>query len=205
MVMDKQEYLNQISATVTPVKQPSKFTSSPFFKIIIIGLSALVLVILFGVILSSIQGREKSRSISLKLHLDNLSATISEYQPSVKSSALRSHSASLSSILSNTNRDLTDFLTTKYDFKPKSVDQNLLTTETALSDSLNTELFEAKINGLLDRVYARKMAYEISYLATHESELIKSTKSSALKDLLTTSYNSLSNLYDKFNDFSETK
>ena len=29
MVMDKQEYLNQISATVTPVKQPSKQSLNP--------------------------------------------------------------------------------------------------------------------------------------------------------------------------------
>ena len=205
MVMDKQEYLNKISATSAPAKKPSTLTSSVFFKVGIFGIAAIILVAIFGALLSSVQGREKTRATALKLHLDNLSETISDYQPSVKSSTLRSHSASLSSIISNTNRDLTGFVTEKYNFKAKNVSKNLLADETALSDALNNELFEAKINGLLDRVYARKMAYEISYLTAHESELIKSTKNSALKDFLTTSHNSLSNLYDKFNDFSETK
>ena len=49
------------------------------------------------------------------------------------------------------------------------------------------------------------MAYEISLMANSEAQLLKSTNNDTLKEMLTTSYNSLDNLYDKFNDFSETK
>lgn len=203
--MDKQQYLNRISAKPTRAQKSSSWTSSLFFKITAIGLAAIILIIVFGSILSGVRGREKTRAITLKLHLDSLSTTISEYQPSVKSSALRSHSASLSNIISNTNYDLNNYLVEKYEFKLKSVDKKLIANETAISSVLNNELFEAKINGLLDRVYARKMAHEISLLSARESEIINSTKNSALKDFLTSSYNSLTNLYDKFNDFSEAK
>lgn len=205
--MDKQQYLNQISTTTITGSKPTspKFFASTAFKIILGGLAALILVIILGVIISSVSNREKSRSFALKLHLDNLSTIINDYQPSVKSSALRSHSASLSGIISNTNRDLTDYLTTKYEYREKSVDTNLLASETALADELKTELFEAKINGLLDRTYARKMAYEISLLSARTSELQKSTRNQNYQNLLSTFQASLTNLYDKFNDFSETK
>ena len=72
-------------------------------------------------------------------------------------------------------------------------------------DGLSEELFEAKINGILDRIYAHKMAYEISLITARESQIIKSVNNDVLKEALVKSYDSLGVLYDKFNDFSETK
>lgn len=204
--MDNQAYLDQISATTRPAKKsPSNFLSSLTFKIIIgVGIAFIIMAII-GAILSGINGNTKSNSISLKLHFDNLSKTISTYQPSLKSSTLRSYSASLSSIISSTNRDLTAYITEAYEYKDNSVDKKLLSTEAALSDELNQELFNAKINGLLDRTYARKMAYEISIITSREASLIKSLKDDTIKSSLTSSHNSLATLYDDFNNFSETK
>lgn len=204
--MDNQAYLDQISATTRPAKKsPSNFLSSLTFKIIIgVGIAFIIMAII-GAILSGINGNTKSNSISLKLHFDNLSKTISTYQPSLKSSTLRSYSASLSSIISSTNRDLTTYITETYEYKDSSVDEKLLSTEAALSDELNQELFNAKINGLLDRTYARKMAYEISIITSREASLIKSLKDDTIKSSLTSSHNSLATLYDDFNNFSETK
>jgi hypothetical protein len=89
--------------------------------------------------------------------------------------------------------------------KPKDANENIAEEETLAKDDLVNELFEAKINGNLDRIYAHKMAYEISLITSREIQLYKSTNNESLKEILDTSYNSLSNLYDKFNDFSETK
>lgn len=204
--MDNQAYLDQISATTRPAKKsPSNFLSSLAFKIIIgVGIAFIIMAII-GAVLSGINGNTKSNSISLKLHFDNLSKTISTYQPSLKSSTLRSYSASLSSIISSTNRDLTTYITEAYEYKDNSVDKKLLSTEAALYDELNQELFNAKINGLLDRTYARKMAYEISIVTSREASLIKSLKDDTIKSSLTSSHNSLATLYDDFNNFSETK
>ena len=130
---------------------------------------------------------------------------IQEYQQNVKSSILRSNSASLSGVLANTSRDLTDYLVNKYKFKDKDISKKIVEEATLAKDELTNELFEAKINGILDRIYAHKMAYEISLLTAEEAKLIKASQDDALTELLTTSHESLSNLYDKFNDFSETK
>ena len=70
---------------------------------------------------------------------------------------------------------------------------------------LMSELYNAKTNGVLDSVYAQKIAHEVYLIISKEESLIKKTNSSNLKSILTTSYNSLNNLYDKFSTFSKAK
>lgn len=205
--MDRQEYLNQISMKNQPTKK-SKLGGvfgSKFFWVGVIGVAVFVFIMVLGGVLGSARGSDKDRLFALILHIDNTSEIIGEYQPNVKSSDLRSYSASLGGILSNTSKDLTEYATAKYNFKAKDVKQNIIEEETTAKDALKDEFFEAKINGVLDRIYAHKMAYEISLMANSEAQLLKSTNNDTLKEMLTTSYNSLDNLYDKFNDFSETK
>ncbi len=204
--MQGQDYLNQISAENRPIKKTGKgIFSSKIFMASLIGLMVLIIVIIIGSILSGNKGGEKNLSFALKLHLDNTATVISNYQSSVKSSDLRSHSASLYSIISNTSRGLTDYLTEKYDYKEKDANKNLVEEATLSKDGLEADLFEAKINGNLDRIYAHKMAYEISLFMNEETKLINTTKNSDYKEILTKSYNSLDNLYDSFSNFSETK
>ena len=201
-----QDYLNQISAQNRPVKATKPgILNSKFFMIGMIGIVALIIIIIIGSILGGNKSDEKNLSFALKLHLDNTTEIISSYQSSVKSSNLRSYSASLTSVLSNTNRELTDYITEVYDYKEKSIPEKIVEEATILKDALDTDLFEAKINGNLDRIYAHKMVYEISLLMSEEARLISMTKNSGYKNALTESYESLNTLYDSFNKFSETK
>ena len=204
--MDRQEYLNQISMKSRPAKNSkSGIFASKFFWVGVIGAAIFILILIIGGILSGARGNNKDRLLALVLHIDNTSEVIGEYQPNVKSSDLRSYSASLNGVLSNTSRELTNYIAEKYNMKPKDANENIAEEETLAKDDLVNELFEAKINGNLDRIYAHKMAYEISLVTSREIQLYKSTNNENLKGILDTSYNSLSNLYDKFNDFSETK
>lgn len=204
--MDRQEYLNQISMKSRPAKNSrSGVFASKFFWVGVIGAAIFILILIIGGILSGARGNNKDRLLALVLHIDNTSEVIGEYQPNVKSSDLRSYSASLNGVLSNTSRELTNYIAEKYNMKPKDANENIAEEETLAKDDLVNELFEAKINGNLDRIYAHKMAYEISLITSREIQLYKSTNNESLKEILDTSYNSLSNLYDKFNDFSETK
>ena len=203
--MDGQEYLNQISMQNRPVKKSgvSKLLSSKIFLVSMIGVVLLILIIIVGSILGGGKGGDKNLSFALKLHLDNTEEVIQDYQPNVKSSDLRSSSASLYSVLSNTNRELTDYITEKYNYKESDVSESIVSDAELARDELETGLFNAKIGGTLDRTYALKMAYEISLIKSEEAKIINSTKNSDLAGILTTSYNSLENLYNKFNDFSE--
>ena len=183
-------------------KKAPDFLSSSIFKILIGAAIAFIFIFILGGILSNSKGNLKNNIISLKLHVDNISSSISTYQPNVKSSELRGYSASLASVLSETSKDLTTYLEEVYEYKEKNTDEKIIANETALSEELEATLFKAKINGLLDRTYAHEMAYEISIILARESEIYNSVKA-GFQEPLKSSYDSLANLYDKFNDFSE--
>lgn len=179
--------------------------SSKIFLIILFGIIGLILIIIIGAVLNSGKGDMKTAFYNLKLHLDNTAEVIKDYQPLVRSSDLRSSSASLDSILSNTERELTDYLTEKYNFKENDINKKITESAQLERDELESELFNAKINGTLDRVYALKMAYEISLIEAEEEKILRSTKDETLIGILGSSIDSLTNLYPKFNNFSETK
>ena len=203
--MDGQEYLNQISASNRPVKQ-SKLNQILTNKFFLIGagvLVTLIFIIIIGSVISGGKGNEKKDSIALFLRINDTSEIIEEYQSSVRSSELRASSASLNTVLQDTSKKIGDYLIQKYNYKDKDVDKKVVEQLTLEKDELSEELFEAKINGVLDRIYAHKMAYQIQLFVAEGSQIRKSTKEEALQDILDTFGSSLENLYDKFNNFSE--
>lgn len=203
--MDKKEYLEQLSSTVRPKSKPKgSFMSSPFFKVALIGVIGLMLIVILGSILGG-NGNAKTQLISLQLHLDNTSELVSTYQKSIKSSDLRSTSASLYSVLTNTAREVENYLLAKYNAKVSSAEKNIKDEAQLAKDNLNAELLNAKINGLLDRVFALKIKYEVSVFMEEESDIYKSAGDESLRDILSSSYNSLKTLYEKLDSFSETK
>ena len=96
-------------------------------------------------------------------------------------------------------------MTEKYNFKVKDIEKKKVEEAKQQMDALDSELFEAKINGILDRIFAHKIAYEISMIMSEEAKLLNSTRNDEYHAVVEENYNSLKNLYDKFNDFSEAK
>ena len=208
--MDGQEYLNQISAEARPVKKGKggrlgSLMASPIFKVVGIGVALLIVIIIVGAALGGGKGGLEKQATSLLLHINNTSAVVTDYQDNLKSSNLRSSSASLGSVLSNASHDLTSYMTETYNYKANSVDKAL--TESALlnKEGLESELFNAKINGILDRIYAHKMAYEVSLIMGETADVYNAANNDTLRGVMRTFYDSLGNLYTQFNDFSETK
>ena len=207
--MEGQEYLDQISRKSKPVKKlggGGGILKSKFFIVGMIGVVGLLLIVMLGMMTGGEKGGEKNTCIELKLHLDNTAELIQEYQSSVRSSNLRSSSASLYGLITNTSRDVTEYLVEKYKFKDgknyeKTVNKKILGKATKAKEELSTELFSAKINGILDRIYAHKMAYEVSLFIAEEGRLMNETKNEKLKESLASSRQSLENLYASFNDF----
>ena len=203
--MDGQEYLNQISASNRPVKQSklNQILTNKFFLIGVGALAALIIIIIIGTIISSGKGDEKKDSITLLLRINNTSGIIEEYQDSVRSSELRANSASFNTVLQDTSKKLEDYLVQNYNYKEKDASKTTVEQLTLEKDGLIEELYEAKINGVLDRIFAHKMAYQIEVLTAESSQIQKITKNEILQDILGTFSSSLENLYDKFNNFSE--
>ena len=205
--MDKQEYLNEIStsAKATAIKHTPTIFSSKFFWVGTIGAILFIIIIIIGSIISGSKTNVKEHLFSLILHMDNTKEVVEEYRPDIKSSDLRSYGASLVTILSNDSSSLTAYATEKYDFKTKNVKESITEEETSRKDDLSSDLFNAKITGSLDHIYAQKLTTDISLIQSLESQIIKASSDPTLQDILNASYESLTVLYDKFKTFSESK
>ena len=199
--MDSQSYLNEISSTAHPAEKPKKnILSNKFVLVGIILVVGIALMSIIGTILSNGKSGVKEQAFEIKFRLESVSNVISDYQRYVKSSDLRSSSASLSGVLSNTNRDLSAYIDGTYSNGPE---KDIQASENERTEALKNELFNAKINGNLDRIYAHKMDYEISVLIQMENKLIKSSSNETLTSILQTSTDSLTNIQSKFSDYSE--
>lgn len=200
--MNKQEYLDQISARA-PVQKKGLpgFLTSKFFWIVIGTLLGLALILGVGSALSGNKTSTEDKVSELVLQIAGLNEVIGSYQGSVKSSTLRGYSASLSSVLSNTNSQLTSFATETYKFKEKNVDEEIQNRVAEHIQELDNELFSAKITGNLDEIFDLKMVYEISLIASQEQSILSTAKNSALVDILSPSLDSLSNLSNEFDQY----
>ncbi len=201
--MDSETYLNQISRSNRKYSGSNSFLSSKIFKIGIIVMAATILIIAISSILDP-GDTTKNKIMGLKLHSENLVKAINEYRPLIKSSKLRSESVSVNSILESLNTNLDTYIVKKYK-DAKNIDKSITKKEEDLNNKLNDDLFNAKINGLLDRTYSSKIAYELTIITTREKEVIKLIKDTELKNSLESSLNSLNNLYNSFNNYSEAK
>ena len=178
--------------------------TSSYFKWGMVAFGALILIAIIGSMMGGGETLE-DKCIDLLLRLDNTNElVIDEYQPYVKSSKLRSLSASLKGVYSSTSYELGTFLAQAFEFDKNKLEEKRKEAALLEPEALADELFKAKINGLLDRTYAHKMALEIYSVMSDEMSIYNSTDGVSLRELLESSYNSLNNLYTQFNDFSET-
>ncbi|MBQ6409663.1 hypothetical protein IJI18_00185 [Candidatus Saccharibacteria bacterium] len=206
--MDSQDYLDQISRSARPVKASKggigDFLSSKWFKWGLVAVVLLIAMAIFGALMGN-KVTPEEQCTDLKLHIDGTVEAIDEYQQYVKSSLLRSLSASLKGVFTNTSSQLSSYMTNAFGWEDKNVKEAVREEANLARDELMNELFEAKINGLLDRVYAHKMTLEIYSVMNDEAGISNGSSDAELQSLLKNSYDSLNNLYTQFNDFSETK
>lgn len=204
MLMDNQAYLDQISPVEKKTILSGDLFKSKIMKLIIGGIVAVIAIIIFGTIINSGES-EETKCIKLQLHTQNLSTIVKDFQPSLKSSKLRSNSTSLDAILKNISVTNENYLKEKYDFKKSSISEKLEEQEQNLYAELNNDLFTAQINGYLDRTYARKMSYESALLRSYIENISVKNKTEEYKAELESFIKSLDLLEETFDSFSETK
>ncbi len=210
--MNNKDYLEQIAADTRTGKPKGKGLLNTIKnlppttkKLLIGGAIAVFVIMIFGMILSS--GGDKNKEIDLvekiSLRTENMSKDIFDYNKLVKSSKLRSLGNSLSAVLTETNYAVNTIL--KEDFGSKSTakttKEKTQLDEDAIMEEMTTTLENGRLNGILDRVYAREFAYQIAMLISLEQETYEKTKKQSLKDVLTSSMNNLDGLHTQFDDF----
>lgn len=202
--MDNQAYLDQITASTKPAKNSGNHIIPPLvLKLAIGGVILAVLIMIFGLILGNLNPSTEDLSKQLSYRLSNVNATIEKYNPSVKSSQLRSKGTATKTIITNTQRELDDFLKEKYNFKadPKS---EIATKEQKQIDAVNKKLENARLNAYLDRIYVHELSHQIELIMALESDINAHTDKAKLKEIVTNSMNSLKDLDTSIQQISET-
>lgn len=209
--MNNKDYLEQISSENRPLtkKAPGFFgnklnLSMKQLKIIGIVAAAIIVVLFIGLIATSgNKSSERDYIDKAYLRTKDLSKVIDENRTKIRSSELRSMAMSLKSVLLEANYALSATLTN--DFQVKSVEkpekESTATEEAAIIGELNDSLEAARLNGILDRVFAREFTYQISLLISLETDVINHSKKDLLKSSMTSSRSNLETLHEQFDNF----
>ena len=201
--MDGQQYLNQITPTPNKHSSLPKFLSNTAGKLIVGGIIATILIIIVGSALKGETHEIGSDLLSLKAHLDSFSETITKYGSHAKDSTLRTATNDLSTALANSNQELTDHLTEKYEFSKNGVPEETAAAESEYFSTLNAALLLASSGQSFDHAYARKMALAINRLMDTELGIYNYATDADEKNMLATFYNDLLSIYNSFNNYSK--
>lgn len=210
--MNNKDYLDKIASEARPLTASAPgFLGSALhlsmkqLKIIGIAIAAIFLVLIIAMIASSgNKNTERDYVDTAYLRTKDLSKVIDDYRTKIRSSELRSMAMSLKSVLLETNYALSSTLTNNFGAKSPDTPEkeSTATDETAIIGELTASLEEARLNALLDRVFAREYTYQISLLISLETDIINRTKIDLLKSSLTSSRSNLETLHEQFDNFS---
>ena len=208
-LMNNKDYLDKIAAD-TRSNKPSgkgflgKLKISPtLMKVLIGGAIVTVIMIIFGMVAGGgDKNGERDLVDKISLRTNNLISVISDYNKQVKSSELRSMGGSLSAVLNDTNYAINAILKSEFEAKgSKPQKESIKTDENKVLEDMKSSLEYGRLNGILDRTYAREIAYQIALLISLEQETLKKTQKTNLKEALTNSINNLDQMHDKFDNF----
>lgn len=203
--MDNQAYLDQITqSTQADISGKKPFFSPMVIRLLIGGVFLAILIIVIGSIWSGMNNKAEDLSKQLSVRLANVTESINTYNPSIKSSQLKSKGTSTKSILTDTKRKLDEELEKTYGWKKPDEKSKMFTDEKSLSDKLNTELEKAKLNALLDRTYIHQLPHQIELILSMESEINTRTKNDQLKSIMQESMKSLADVRTSLDAVADT-
>lgn len=204
--MDNFAYLNEISASNRPVKNPAtapkSLKTATIVKIVAAGAVLFFLLMAVGALVGNLKGKTDSLLKQLYLRTTNMSTIMEDYNRDLKSSDLRSLAASLAGTLTNATNQLAGVMGAE---DPEDAAPDAATTEeeTAVLNELNTSLTNARLNGILDRAYANLVGLQVSLIMSMISELEARTDDAELLKVLGTYRGNLEVLHQGFEAYDD--
>ncbi len=199
--MNNLEYLNEISKSNRPVKAPTKgISTSLVIKIVIGSLLVIGLIIGMSVLMSNSAARSNDLTKQIYYRTNALNSSITEYNRRLKSSNLRAIGLALSSTLTASSNQLDGYFKQKgiaSDMKPE-----LLAPEANHFAELNNTLLSARLNGILDRIYANQIQLQVALILSLISQDYERTKDENLKTILTQYNSNLGAIYYDLQNYS---
>ena len=212
--MDNMAYLQQIAGVDNSVAQQVKKNNDNVFKKIfnvwtILGTVLFIVILVIVAVVASSMNKVDTKDQDLMAqsywtayYLNE--ETLTDYTKLVKNSDIRNMSASLKSVLEEIIKSDNDIMKAKFGvevskMKPKT--DEVPKNAEKQNQELNGVLEEARLNGILDRVFLREMTMQIAYLRAYQSEIAERTGDADAKAFATKAYSNLDNLYEQFHNF----
>lgn len=191
------DYLNQIAPQQKLKLLPGKW--------VVWGLAGALFIALLIIIIGALNQTPSlsNRATVLYVRLQTLQTISSNEQPFLKDSSLRASNGSLSLLLTNSSRDISDYLSGGG--KKLTLPADLITSEKTYLDKLNAKFDDARLNVDLDSTYAREMAYQLNVVQTMMQSIYREKPDKSLESVLTTTYDNLTPLQQTFAGFSGSK
>lgn len=199
--MNNLEYLNEISKSNRPVKtSTSGLNPKTVLKIVIGGVIAFALLAIISIATNTgPKAVDYAKQINLRTY--NLSETLRTYNPSIKNSNLRAISISLSSVLTDASNKFNTYFSFN-DIDP-SPSNDVSESEAAMSEELNLTLNNAKLNGILDRIYLNQIQLQVALLSSLIAQaLSRNNNDINLLEILQQYESSLNLILDSFQKYS---
>ena len=194
-------YLEQIATTTKPPAPKESFLHS---KKIFIVLGVAVFLSIFLMIIGNLMGsgsdKEQDAIMRLNVRTTNLLKVIQDYNRNIKSSSLRSMGTSLSTQITDLNRNINAYVEEHWKSKiPDSITEE----EGVFTDELINTLENARLNGYLDRVFAREFALQIALLNSLQTEILERTKDEFLITTINNALPSFRELHTEFANYTD--
>ena len=169
---------NYLDSIAPPPPKPSFFSGS-FGKIFFAALGVFVLAISLIVAFS---GKDNTADLQqLAVRLDNLSLTVKKIQPDLKSNNLSTTNSTFQVWITDSRHQAEALLQTA-GVKKSQYNKAMVTSEKNISDNLSSKFEDARLNAVLDRVYASIMASETDKLIVMFNAMGKNSKAKAIRD-----------------------
>jgi hypothetical protein len=210
--MDNMAYLQQIAGVDNSLNNPSKkggLKLPSFINIwTMLGAGLLIIVIVIVMVLTAAMNKVDSKDQDLMIESYWMSTylmeeTFDEYSEDLKSPDIRNMTASLKSVLSEIILNDTNILLEEYGIEVDDGDdeEGIPADESAKNTELNSVLEDARLNGILDRVYVREITMQIAQLRAKQSEIAARTKNDKAREFAEKAESNLDNIYEQFHNY----
>lgn len=212
MLMDNMAYLQQIAGVDNSLNNPSKKGGLKLPSFInawtMLGAVLLIIVIVIVMVITAAMNKVDSKDQDLMIESYWMSHylmedTFEEYSESLKSPDIRNMTASLNSVLSEIALNETNILLEEYeiDLSESNEEEGVSADEHAKVIELNSVLEDARLNGILDRVYVREITMQIAQLRAKQSEIAARSKNDKAREFAEKAESNLDNIYEQFHNY----
>lgn len=169
---------NYLDSIAPPPPRPS-FLSGSFGKIFFI----LIGIFVFAVsLIIAFSGKDNTADLQqITVRIENLALISKDAHPKLKSNNLTTADSIFQAWIVNNSRQAKELLD-KAGVKKTQYAKAMVASETAIAEDLDQKFTDARLNAILDRVYASTMSTETDKLLILLNKMAKTSKASAIRE-----------------------